>query len=72
MPVGRFTTARDTFDRRRGSHFADLDRQRAAAKERKQELVKLAEEISDSEDWRPTAARYRELMAEWKEADDSL
>jgi hypothetical protein len=75
----RFSKARDTFNRRRGSHFADLDRQRAAAKERKQELVKLAEEISESEDWGPTAARYRELMTEWKaagrapkEADDSL
>ena len=36
----RFSKARDTFNRRRGSHFADLDRQRATAKERKQELVK--------------------------------
>jgi Domain of Unknown Function (DUF349) len=75
----RFSKARDTFNRRRGSHFADLDRQRGAAKERKQELVKHAEELSDSDDWGPTAARYRELMAEWKaagrapkEADDSL
>ncbi|HWM03991.1 MAG TPA: DUF349 domain-containing protein [Actinophytocola sp.] len=75
----RFSKARDTFNRRRGSHFADLDRQRGAAKERKQELVKLAEEIAESDDWGPTAARYRELMTEWKaagrapkEADDSL
>jgi hypothetical protein len=75
----RFSKARDTFNRRRGSHFADLDRQRATAKERKQELVKLAEELSDSDDWGDTAARYRELMTEWKaagrapkEADDTL
>ncbi|HEV7648375.1 MAG TPA: DUF349 domain-containing protein [Actinophytocola sp.] len=75
----RFSKARDTFNRRRGSHFADLDRQRATAKERKQELVTLAEEISESDDWGPTAARYRDLMTEWKaagrapkEADDSL
>ncbi|HEY0451315.1 DUF349 domain-containing protein [Actinophytocola sp.] len=75
----RFSKARDTFNRRRGSHFADLDRQRSAAKERKQELVKLAEEISESDDWGPTAARYRDLMTEWKaagrapkEADDTL
>jgi hypothetical protein len=75
----RFSKARDMFNRRRGSHFADLDRQRGAAKERKQELVKLAEEISDSDDWGPTAARYRDLMTEWKaagrapkEADDAL
>lgn len=75
----RFSKARDTFNRRRGSHFADLDRQRATAKERKQELVKMAEELSDSDDWADTAARYRDLMTEWKaagrapkEADDTL
>lgn len=75
----RFSKARDTFNRRRGSHFAELDRQRATAKERKQELVRLAEEISESDDWGPTAARYKELMTEWKaagrapkEADDAL
>jgi hypothetical protein len=75
----RFSKARDTFNRRRGSHFADLDRQRATAKERKQELVKLAEEIAESDDWGPTAARYKDLMTEWKaagrapkEADDGL
>jgi hypothetical protein len=75
----RFSKARDTFNRRRGSHFADLDRQRATAKDRKQELVKAAEEISESDDWGPTAARYRDLMTEWKaagrapkEADDAL
>jgi hypothetical protein len=75
----RFSKARDTFNRRRGSHFADLDRQRATAKERKQELVSQAEELSDSDDWAATAAAYRDLMVEWKaagrapkEADDAL
>ncbi len=75
----RFSKARDTFNRRRGSHFADLDRQRATAKERKQELVRLAEEIAESDDWGPTATRYKDLMVEWKaagrapkEADDTL
>jgi hypothetical protein len=75
----RFSKARDTFNRRRGSHFADLDRQRATAKDRKQELVNQAEELSDSDDWAGTAAAYRDLMVEWKaagrapkEADDAL
>jgi hypothetical protein len=75
----RFSKARDTFNRRRGSHFADLDRQRATAKERKQELVNQAEQLSESDDWGGTAAAYRELMNEWKaagrapkEADDAL
>jgi hypothetical protein len=75
----RFSKARDTFNRRRGSHFADLDRQRATAKERKQELVTEAEQLAESDDWGPTATRYKELMNEWKaagrapkDADDAL
>ncbi|WP_369805095.1 DUF349 domain-containing protein [Pseudonocardia sp. MH-G8] len=64
----RFSKARESFNRRRGSHFADLDRQRSTAKARKEELVLEAEKISDSEDWGPTAARFRDLMTEWKAA----
>ena len=75
----RFAKARDTFNRRRGSHFAELDRTRAAAKARKQELVEEAESLVDSDDWAPTANRYKQLMVEWKaagrapkDADDAL
>jgi hypothetical protein len=75
----RFSKAREAFNRRRGSHFADLDRQRATAKTRKEELVVEAEKLTDSDDWGPTAARFRDLMTEWKaagraqkDADDSL
>ncbi len=75
----RFSRAREAFNRRRGSHFADLDRQRAGAKHRKEELAEEAEKLVDSEDWGPTAARFRDLMAEWKaagrahkDADDAL
>ncbi len=62
----RFAKARDTFNRRRGTHFADLDRQRGAAKARKEELIAQAEALVDSTDWSETAARYRDLMTEWK------
>jgi hypothetical protein len=75
----RFSKARDAFNRRRGSHFADLDRQRGVAKSRKQELVEEAEKLVQSDDWGPTAGRYKDLMVEWKaagrapkEADDVL
>ncbi|MBV9313035.1 MAG: DUF349 domain-containing protein [Pseudonocardia sp.] len=75
----RFSRARDAFNRRRGSHFAELDRQRAAAKARKEELAIEAESLSESTDWNATAARYKQLMAEWKaagraqkESDDAL
>ncbi len=64
----RFSKAREAFNRRRGSHFADLDRQRSSARARKEELVVEAEKLAGSEDWGPTAARFRDLMVEWKAA----
>ncbi|GAA3529809.1 DUF349 domain-containing protein [Amycolatopsis ultiminotia] len=64
----RFSKAREAFNRRRGSHFAELDKQRASAKHRKEELIAEAEALSDSADWGPTAGRYKDLMAEWKAA----
>ena len=64
----RFARARDTFTRNRGSHFAELDKQRGAAREVKESLIKRAEELSSSSEWGETAAAYRELMAEWKAA----
>ncbi|MGH3886039.1 MAG: DUF349 domain-containing protein [Pseudonocardiaceae bacterium] len=75
----RFSKARDAFARRRGAHFAELDRQRVGARNRKEELVAQAEELAESTDWGATATRFRSLMAEWKaagrapkEADDAL
>lgn len=75
----RFSKARDAFARRRGAHFAELDRQRVGARNRKEELVAQAEELAESTDWGATASRFRNLMAEWKaagrapkEADDAL
>ncbi|QRP44096.1 DUF349 domain-containing protein [Amycolatopsis sp. FDAARGOS 1241] len=64
----RFSKAREGFNRRRGSHFAELDKQRASAKHRKEELIAEAESLADSEDWGATAGRYKELMAEWRAA----
>ena len=64
----RFSKARDAFNRRRGAHFADLDRQRTVARERKEELVAQAEALADSTDWGPVAGLYRSLMEEWKAA----
>ena len=75
----RFSKARDAFARRRGAHFAELDRQRVGAKSRKEQLVVEAETLAESTDWGATASRFRTMMAEWKaagrapkEADDAL
>ncbi|MEV7552503.1 DUF349 domain-containing protein [Amycolatopsis sp. NPDC089917] len=64
----RFSKAREAFNRRRGSHFAELDKQRAGAKHRKEELIAEAESLSESSDWGDTAGRYKDLMTEWKAA----
>jgi Domain of Unknown Function (DUF349) len=64
----RYATARDTFTRRRGAHFATLDAGRKQAQSRKEELVTEAETICSSTEWAPTAARLKELMTEWKAA----
>ncbi|MHA6764550.1 DUF349 domain-containing protein [Streptacidiphilus sp. PAMC 29251] len=75
----RFSHARSTFSKRRKAHFATLDLQRDEARHVKEKLAKEAESLSGSTDWGATAARYRELMAEWKtagraqrEAEDEL
>jgi len=64
----RFSHARSTFSKRRKGHFATLDQQRDEARLQKEKLAKEAESLSGSTDWGTTAARYRELMAEWKSA----
>jgi hypothetical protein len=64
----RYATARDTFTRRRGAHFATLDAGRKQAQARKEELVAEAETVCSSTEWAPTAIRLKELMTEWKAA----
>ncbi|MGW1496177.1 DUF349 domain-containing protein [Streptomyces sp. NPDC002402] len=75
----RFSHARSAFSKRRKAHFASLDAQREEARKTKEKLVTEAESLSGSTDWGTTAARYRELMTEWKaagraqrEAEDDL
>ncbi|MGW5331963.1 DUF349 domain-containing protein [Streptomyces bauhiniae] len=64
----RFSHARSAFSKRRKAHFAQLDSQREDARRVKERLVAEAEALSGSTDWGVTAARYRELMADWKAA----
>lgn len=64
----RFSHARSAFSKRRKAHFASLDAQREEARKVKEKLVAEAESLSGSTDWGTTAARYRDLMTEWKAA----
>ncbi|MCZ4548148.1 DUF349 domain-containing protein, partial [Rhodococcus qingshengii] len=75
----RYSKARESFNRRRGAHFAELDRDRASARSTKEELVERAEKLSTSTEWGQTAGEFRDLLSEWKaagraprEADDNL
>ena len=64
----RFAAARETFNRRRGSHFAELDRERVGARQAKEALCERAEELAGSTDWGATGAVFRDLLAQWKAA----
>lgn len=64
----RYSAAREAFNRRRGSHFAEMDRERASAKQAKERLCARAEELSTSTDWSATAAAFRDLLTDWKAA----
>src|SRR6202034_1987328 len=75
----RYSAARESFNRRRGSHFAELDRERSGIRQSKERLCERAEELSGSTDWTATSAEFRKLLTEWKAAgratrdvDDSL
>ena len=75
----RYSAAREAFNRRRGAHFAELDRERSGVRQSKERLCERAEELSDSTDWTATSAEFRKLLTEWKaagranrEVDDAL
>lgn len=64
----RYSAARETFNRRRGSHFAELDRERSGVRQSKERLCERAEALSGSTEWTATSAEFRKLLVEWKAA----
>lgn len=62
----RMSAARNSFSKRRKAYFAGLDQQREQVRQDKERLVAEAESLTDSTDWGATAARYRDLMQQWK------
>lgn len=65
---GRFSKARNSFDRHRREFFNELDKRSAEGKRIKEGIVAEAESLSNSTDWRETAAKYRKLVDKWKAA----
>jgi hypothetical protein len=64
----RFSGARTTYTRRRKSHFSEVNEQRDSARVVKEKLVVEAEQLAESIEWGAAAARYRDLMRQWKAA----
>lgn len=64
----RFSSARNKFDKRRRTHFANLDAQQKQVAATKRELVEKAESLATSTDWVATARAFKALMDKWKAA----
>ena len=64
----RFSSARNKFDKRRRTHFAQLENQSAQVTQSKSAIIEEAKKLADSKDWLATANRFKELMDAWKAA----
>ncbi len=64
----RFSAARNSFDKARRVHFAQLEGSQSEAKAAKQALVAEAEALATSTDWGPTAGAFKRLMDRWRQA----
>lgn len=62
----RFSSARNKFDKKRRTHFANLDANQKQVASTKRELVERAEALATSTDWVATARAYKALMDKWK------
>lgn len=64
----RFSSSRNKFDKRRRTHFANLETVSAEVAQKKESLVVEAESLANSREWLKTAHRFKELMDAWKAA----
>ena len=64
----RFSSARNKFDKRRRTHFAQLEAQTSVVAGTKQAIVEEAKKLASSKEWIATANRFKELMDSWKAA----
>lgn len=64
----RFSASRNKFDKRRRTHFAQLEATSSVATEAKLAIIKEAEKLATSTDWVATARRFKALMDSWKVA----
>jgi hypothetical protein len=64
----RFSASRNKFDKRRRTHFANLEATTSKVSEEKKAIVAQAQALATSTDWVATARRFKALMDQWKAA----
>lgn len=64
----RFSASRNKFDKRRRTHFAQLEAASSVVTSAKEIIVTEAEKLATSTDWVATARRFKALMDQWKAA----
>jgi hypothetical protein len=64
----RFSASRNKFDKRRRTHFAQLEATSEKVTEAKKAIIDEAEKLATSTDWVATARRFKALMDSWKAA----
>ena len=62
----RFRTINDVFFSKKAEFFKELKSQYSSNLEKKQELVKKAQELADSTEWKKTGDKIIALQKEWK------
>jgi hypothetical protein len=62
----RFSASRNKFDKRRRTHFSQLEATSALVASKKEEIVAEAKKLATSKEWLATAKRFKELMDAWK------
>lgn len=62
----RFRAACDTFFERKAAYFKELKEAFKANAEKKRALIKKANELKDSTEWRSTSDKFIALQKEWK------
>lgn len=62
----RFRTINDVFFSKKAEFFKDLKSQYSSNLEKKHELVKKAQQLADSTDWKKTGDKIIALQKEWK------
>ena len=64
----RFSASRNKFDKRRRTHFANLEATSSQVSAAKKAIIEEAERLATSTDWVATARRFKALMDSWKAA----